>query len=371
MADEWVGIVHSTRPRYMKGASDLTIRKRLLLAMLKRRGRFEYNCSGDQLQWQLEFSQPPVTQNADGGVVDFANHDAFRKVIIDWRGYIATDTLTKKQHGMNKGDEALINLFNTKQKRLRKAVSDTFAGELYRDGSAAGRENAIHGLETFMGAGTVTAGDRIAAPSDSYGNNALSTVPGALGGSWSEVAATKPNASLATDWPDGSGDVEYDFNSPKLINWSSTDWGTSSTDWEANAWRVISQGITWLTTTGGDDGMPTLIPMSANLFQGYKNAQEVKTRINIPHKESQDLGFGQTLNQDGVGLYPDFDCPINTGYFLNLNQMSVKSLYNELFWMEGPDKDARSGWSYLWGTGFYGNVQYESPKHFGKFANYA
>jgi hypothetical protein len=371
MADEWIGIVNTTRARYMKGASDLTIRKRLLLAMLRKRGRFEYNCSGDELKWQVEFSQPPVSAHADGGVVDFANHDAFRQLVIDWRGYIATDSMSKKQTGMNKGDEALIKLFNTKQERLRKSIDNNFSGELYRDGSAAGRENNIHGLETFMGAGTVTATDRIAAPSDTYGNTALSTALAAYGGSWSSDLTTKPNASLATDWPDGQGDVEYDFNSPKLINWSASNWGTSATTWEANAWRVISQAITWLTTTGGEDGMPSLIAMAPNMFQGYKNAQEVKTRINIPHKESQDLGFGNTLNQDGCGLYPDFDCPVDTAYCLNLAMMTVCSLFDELFWMEGPDKDPRTGWGYLWGTGFYGNVRYESPKHFGKIKNFA
>jgi hypothetical protein len=38
--------------------------------------------------------------------------------------------------------------------------------------------------------------------------------------------------------------------------------------------------------------------------------------------------------------------------------------------MEGPDKDPRSLWSYLWGVGFYGNVKYQ-PKHVAKLFNYA
>ena len=216
-----------------------------------------------------------------------------------------------------------------------------------------------------MGAGTVAAGDLIAAPSDTYGETSLSTVPGALGGSWSSNLTTSPNSSLGTDWPDGQGDSEYDFMSPKLVNYSSTSWGTSATTWEANCWRVISQTITWLTINGADDGMPNLIPMSSDLFQGYKNAQEVRTRISIPHKESQDLGFGMVLNQDGVGLYPDYDCPGDTAYALNLSMIKVCSLFPELFWMEGPDKDPRTLWSWLWGTGFFGNVTHQ-PKYTAK-----
>jgi hypothetical protein len=369
MADEWIGIINTTRHKYMKGASDLTLRKRLLLAMLKKRGRIEYNCSGDELRWQVEFSQPSVSAYGDGGVIDFSNHDAYRQLGVDWRGYVATDTMTKKQRQMNSGDEALVKVFQNKQNNLMKAISNNFCGELYKDGSTAGRENNIHGLETFMAAGTVAAGDKIAACNDTYGETGLETDLGAYGGSWSANMTTPNNASLATDWPDGQGDSEYDFLSPKLLNWSSTAW-TGQTEWESNAWRCISQMITWLTLTGDSDGMPTLIPLAGNLFQGYKDAQEIKTRITVPHKESQDLGFGQTLNQDGVALYSDFDCPADTGYALNLSTITICSLFPELFWMEGPDKDPRTLWSYLWGTGFFGNVKYQ-PKHTGKLHNYA
>jgi hypothetical protein len=370
MADEWIGIVNTTRAKYIKGASDLTMRKRLLLAMLRKRGRVEYNASGTECRWQVEFSQPPVEAHTDGGVIDFSNHDAFRQLAVDWRGYYATDTLSQKQREMNKNEEALVNLFQTKLNRLRKSLSDNFAGEMYRDGDAAGRENRIHGLETFLGAGTVTAADRIARPVDTYGQTALSTNPGAAGGSWSTGLGTFPNANLACDWPDGQGDSEFDYLSPKLVNWSANSWGTSSTAWEDNAWRVISQTITWLTTTGGDDGMPNLCALASNLFQGYKNAQEVKTRITVPHKEASDLGFPQALNQDGVAIYPDYDCPVNTGYMLNLSTITICSLFPELFWMKGPEEDARTLWSYLWGVGFYGNSKFQ-PKHVAKLFNYA
>lgn len=370
MAEEWIGVVTATRPAYMKGASDLTMRKRLLLAMLKKRGRIEYNCTGPELRWDVEFSQPPVSSSADGGVIDFSNHDAFKQLGIDWRGYVATDTMTMKQQLMNSGDEAIVKLFQTKQNRLMKSLSNTFAGEMYRDGSAAGRENNIHGLETFMTAGTCTATDRVAAPNDTYGITSMSTVPGTYGTEWSTGLTTKPNTSLATDWPDGQGSSEYDFMSPKLVNYSASNWGTGATTWEANAWRAVSQMITWLTINGADEGIPSLIPLSSDLFQGYKNAQEVKSRITVPHKEADDLGFGMTLNQDGCAIYPDFDCPVATGYALNLSTVEIKSLCPELFWMKGPDVDARTQWSYLWGTGFYGNVTYQ-PKFTGKFYAYA
>ena len=48
--------------------------------------------------------------------------------------------------------------------------------------------------------------------------------------------------------------------------------------------------------------------------------------------------------------------------------MTISSLMPELFWMEGPDKDPRTLWSWLWGVGFYGNVTYE-PKNVAKLGS--
>ncbi|SFH97016.1 phage major capsid protein [Planctomicrobium piriforme] len=371
MSQEWIGVINTTRPRFIKGFVDETIRSRLLLSMLRAKGRIEMNCSGETCKWQVKYSKPPVEAYGDGGVLDFANHDAYRRLEHDWRGYVATDALSMKQNAMNAGDEQLINLFQSKTNNLKESVQENFSAELFKDGEATGRENAVHGLETFLGAGTVTAADRIAAPSDTYGLSQLSTVAGNYGGGWSNGLTTSPNASLATDWPDGQGDPEYDFMMPKLINWSANSWGTGSTLWEDNCWRVISQAITWLTTTGGPDGMPDICLLGSNLFQGYKNHEEAIRRISIPHKAASDLGFaGNVLNQDGCAISADFDCPANTGYLLNVSQITLRSLMPELFWMKGPDEDARTAWSFLWGVGFWGNVCYR-PKHVGKLFKYA
>ena len=370
MSDEWIGVINSTKPYYMKGASDLTIRRRLFLAMLRKKGRITYNNSGYENRWQVEFSQPTMYQHGDGSMIDFTNHDAFRQLVTPWAGYVASDSITMKQREMNKGAEALINLFKTKQSRLMKKLQMGLAGEMYRDGSASGRENAIQGLETFLAERTTPgAADRIAEPGDTYGG--LNTNLADQGGSWSSGLSTSNNATLANDWPDGQGDVEYDYLAPKLVNWSSTGWNTGATDWETNCWRVIGQTITWLTIQGGDEGMPEICILASNLFQGYKNHEEAVRRINIPHKTANDLGFeSNVLNQDGCAISADFDCPANTGYMINTSTVEIASLMSELFWMKGPDEDPRTAYSTLWASGFYGQARWQ-PKYVAKMKNYA
>jgi len=371
---EFIGVLNSTRPKYMKGAADLTIRRRLLLSLLRKKGRIIYNCSGDECKWQVEFSQPPIEAYGDGGVLNFENHDAFRQISIDWRGYAGTDSISMKQNAMNSGDEALIKVFQTKQNRLMKSISNNFCGELYKDGDATGRTNCIHGIETFMGAGTCAAGDIVAQPSDTYGLGALSTALGNQGGTWSTTltGSAIPNSTIATDWPYPQGSSEYDFLSPKLINTSSTAWGTgSSTLWEDNCWRAISFAATVLTLGNSAEDCADLCVLAGNYFDGYKRHNEVIRRIEVPHSAADDLGFkGMTLNQDGMSIQPDFDCPANTGYCINTDQLSIMSLMPELFWMKGPTEDPRSAFSTVWATGFFGNVQWQ-PKYFAKLYPYA
>ena len=370
MSDEWIGVINTTMPKYMKGASDMTIRKRLFFAMLKRKGRFTYNNSGYEMRWQVEFSQPTMHQHGDGSMIDFTNHQAFQQAVLPWSGYQVSDSITMKQKAMNSGNEALINLFKTKQGRIMKKLQNGLASEIYKAGGGAGTENAIYGLETFLTETTPGAADRIATPNDSYGG--LNTNLADQGGTWTSALSTYPNATLAKDWPDGSGDAEYDYFAPKLVNWSSTGWGTGSTSFEDNCWRAIGQTITWLTVQGGDEGMPEICVLAPNLFQSYKNHEEAIRRISIPHKTANDLGFGgNVLNQDGCAISADFDCPANTGYMINTSNVEIASLMPELFWTRGPNEDPRSGYAALWASGFYGQLKVDSPKYIAKLKNYA
>jgi len=370
MSDEWIGVINTTKPQYVKGASDSTIRRRLFFSMLKRKGRITYNNSGYEVRWQVEFSQPTMHQHGDGSMIDFTNHQAFQQAVLPWSGYQVSDSITMKQKAMNSGDEALINLFKTKQGRLLKKIQNGFAHEIYQAGGTSGRENSIYGLETCLTERTTPgAADLVAEPSVTYAG--LSTALANQGGSWSANLSTFPNATLANDWPNGQGDSEYDYWAPKLVNWSSTGWNTGATDFETNCWRVIGQTITWLTIQGGDDGMPEICLLAPNLFQAYKNHEEAIRRINIPHKTANDLGFaGNVLNQDGCAISADWDVDANKGYMINTSTVEIASLMPDLFTMKGPDEDPRSGYAALWATIFYGQM-FLNPKYLAKLKNYA
>lgn len=364
---EWIGVINDTAPKYLQGAADMTIRGRFLLAMLKKYGRIKFNGNSYQKTWDLEFAQQVIQAYGDAGQLTFSRNDLYRQLTVDWRGYKATDLMTEKERLMNSGDVAIVKRYDQIMPTLTKSLTNKFAGELFVDGNATGNSNRLHGLESFCGVGTCASTDRVAQPSDTYAGR--STALGAEGGTWSALMTTKPNSTIAKDWPDGSGDSEYDYMSPKLINYSASTWGTGSTSWEDNCSRVLRQATIWLTRVGGKDGRPTMHLLASDLFYPYLNSREPQLRIMVPFKEAEDLGFTDVVNQEGVAIQQDFDVPAQTGYCINVNQMELESLDSVLFSSRGPEYSIKDD-AYLFMVGFFGNCTY-SCKHFGKIAAYA
>ena len=364
---EWIGVINTTAPKFLKGAADATIRERLLLAMMKKRGRFTMNASSQTLTWDVEFAQPPVEAFADAGTLNFSRHDLYRQATLDWRGYKATDMMTRKEYGMNDGDVAIVKRYDRIFPNLNKALTDTFGAELYIDGEAAANVNRLHGTASWRGGGGTTVVADIAGEPDQTSYAGRDTRV-ARQGTWSSDLGTSPNAQIATDWPDGNGDAEYDYFSPRLLNWSSTTW-TGTNTFVSTAERCIRKAIQWMTIGGGKSSRPDLMMLAPNLYFDFQNLVSADRRILTPYKEGEELGF-PTLQFEGVGLAQEFDIPADDFYGFNFDQMEMLSLFDTLFHHQGPDYDPRSD-AWLFHVGFFGNMKWVSPKYFCYGTNYA
>ena len=363
---EWVGLVKTTAPKYLKGAEDETVRDRLYLAMLQKRGRILLNQSGEQIKWQVEAVQPPVTTHSDGGTIDFARTDAYQQASLPWRGYKAPDLMTSKEKEMNKGAEALIRRYDRIMPNLMDAIRDKIGTEMYIDGNAAGNEARFHGTESFMGTGTNVAADLIGEPSDTYAG--LKTNLGEIETTWTSALTTKPNANVAKDWPDGEGVSGYDYWSPKLINWSSTGW-TGTATFLSTAERCVRAANLWATMTGGKSGKPDVCLQSGNLYRDYLNAHTGRFRVLQEAPEMLELGFNG-VKSEGVEITEEFGIAANTGYGVNFDKVTLHILGGSLFQSEGPTFSIeRDSWLFL--VKIFGNLCFKSPKGFYKLKDYA
>ena len=373
MADEWVGVVNTIAPKYIKGETDLTLRNRLWLKLLEKRGRVTFGHSGPKVFWNVYYDEPPVESYPDGGVIDFTRHDLNKMAELDWRGYKATDLMTEKERDMYGDDVGIVNRYTKILPRLLDAVRNRLGTELYIDGNAAGYENRMHGIGSFTGKGTVAAGDIIAQPSDTYAG--LDTSLGQYG-SWTTALTTKPNSTVATDWPEGSGNAGYDYWSPILVNTSSSGWGalnvanSASTAWVDTCQLVLRRVVQWLTLNAGMERSSLYCMMAGAMFSQFKDYASRKGLILYPLKEAEELGFPETINFEGMGLKAEFGIPAGTFNAMNFDKMELQSLKSQLIASRGPDWDPRSA-SYLFQVGLFANMKWESPKFFAHGEAYA
>lgn len=372
MSNEWIGVIQTTAPKYLKGATDNTIRKRLQLAMLRKKGRITEGHSGTEVKWQIQFDEAPVESRGDDQQVTYARRDLYRQLTLDWREYLVTDRMTKREKEMNNGNEALIKRYDQIMPNLVKAIDNQIGLELYVDGNATGNTNRFCGFETFCGAGTAClVTDRIQVPSDTYAGK--STALGAAGGTWSSdlasTAGVRPNAASGVDWPNGSGTPSYDYLSPKLINWSSTAFPAGVATWAGNCEASLRQAKIWCSATSGVDGSPDLVVMDPALYMGFQEKQNSYKQVIIGNSMAADLGFPGVLNFEGMAIHYEYGVPANCVYGHNLMEQEIMILGKSFYKSEGPNWDDFSN-SYLFQVGVMGNMRFNPKAHF-KMKNYA
>lgn len=357
----WVGILVECAPVYMKEISDQTIRNRYLLAKLEKAGRIVLNMHGYELNWNAKYRRHPVIAYGDDNTLDYSRQNLYRQATLDWRGYKTTDKITRMEEKMLGGTSQIVNRGAEMIQEMTKSIRTELGKEFYTDGNASGNEKRLCGVGTFTGYTTPASTDRIAQPDDNYAN--LDTDVGAEG-TWSSDMTTKPNATLGTDWPYGSGSEEYDYWSPKIVNASASTWGTGATTWAANCEHVLRATQAWLTHGGGQDDKPSIALLNTEWMVDFKNKISARQRVLVEHREAQDLGFSDVLNFDGLAVQAEFDVPSQTAYVFNLEQMALLSLEDELIHAHGPFDDPTHD-AVLWNVGIFGQLMF-NPKYFAK-----
>lgn len=360
MSENWTRVVNTTIADYIRQEEVNVLRERKLLALLQSRGRLTFNHEGDEMNWKVRYKRAPMTGYADGDTLSFARKERHKTAVLGWRGYSATDSVSKMEKLQNKGAAAIIKIFDNTARLLMEDISENFAGEFYIDGNAAGNLKRLHGIESFFGvSGTAAAG--VDAPSDTYAG--LNTGLGYYGGSWSALAAAP-----TTDWPSGSGDASYDFWSPLVIDYAHTGWAGATNTWKDNCSAVLRYAITHQGRNASKKKMMDLVLLDPDLFRQFANAQDGKQQITIRRGDKVglvSLGFTDVIEFDGMEVTREYGVPRLSGYGLAIDQMELCSLQDRLFVPEGPDFEIASK-SHRFSIDFMGNLKC-NPRYFTKF----
>jgi len=379
MAEQWELVLNQALPEMMKEVNDTTIYKRLWLAMLQARGKVKTGVNGSYAKKKaIDWKDAPVLPFTHGTSPVYAPRDYLKWTELGWKGSYATDLMDHVEYMEIKGSpNTVIDRYVRIIPKLLSGLKKYIALQIYTDSSLSGHENDFDGLETACTTvETKAAGytdsscdvvDIVAIPRGTY--QGVSTAL-AQAGSWSSDLTTKPNATIATDWPEGSGSPEYAYRSPKLVNWSSSSWGTSKVTWEANCQRALSRTAMWIrnTDSGEGTGSALMAMLSTDLMSGFKNSLRSSNLILTPHREAETLGFGDVLNFEGIGIYTEYGCPAQTGYVVDMDDILLEFITSDLIESRGPFQE--SDMLYKWIAFTLGNITLD-PRRVAKLYRYA
>jgi hypothetical protein len=361
MALPWSRVLNSTIKNYIRDREVNILRNRKLTALLKKRGRLSFNWSGISMDWKVKYKRVRLTPFADSDTLTFDRKDRHKTANLDWRGYSATDSMTKGEFLQNRSKEAIVKLYSSISSDLMDDCEDFFGEEFYINGSTSANAKRIHGIETFMAANG-SAGNGAAIPTGSYAG--LSCVPGFYGGTWT------PGSLPA--WPNGFGDPQYDFWSPIVVDYGDTLFpgtGTGNNTWANNCVEAIAFGIIKTKKSKSVRGMLDVIFLNDELYRVFLGQARTKERIMVDRGQASglvQLGFLDVINQDGVDVTWEYGTPAGVGYGFNVDMMEVRSMQAQVFVPDGPDFDLGSK-SWRFSIDFYGNAVF-NPKFFMKLA---
>ena len=352
MADAWVRLAQTTHQKYIKEVEDATLRNFKVFAMMQDRGRQTNNHSGLEFQWPIMFKQAPVQGLSAGGGITFAQRDRWRTARLGWRASIVTDSITKSERLQNNGEEAIVKVFGGMLKRLGKDLTDNYSLQIYNDGNAAGYENSIHGIESFMSVSGAATNGYVGVNNDTYAG--LSTALASEGGNWTQTGA-------ATAWPDGSGDAHYDYFTPLVVDYTDGSWTASTKTWPNTCLEAMRYGI--IQTSGRNrskDAQLDMICLDRSMYRQFLDKAQAEERIMVARSDKQSLvslGFRDVVNFDGIDITSEYGVPAGVGYGWGIDLLQLMSLQDSLFKPDGPYYN-ESDQSYRFQVDVHGNMRF-------------
>ena len=353
-------VLNTTIRKFIAKEQVNVYKNRKLTDLLQKKGKISYNWSGEQVEWPVRFKQIDIEGYDDMGVITFARKDLWKRAFLPWRGYVATQVVSRKEKLMNKGREALVKVWDEAAKIMMSDAKDKFGEECYIDGNAAGNENRFHGVQSFLGGTVARSTGFVVNPDDTYAN--LDTRLAAYGG-----------VIDSGEWPHSSvNDSEFDFWSPLIVDYSDTLWAAATDTWANTAIEALRYGIinSKRVKSGRDAGLDVVI-LSRQMFREFEELLDDKERVVIERGSKTSpltaLGWGDVVSFEGTDITYEYGVPVDSsangiGFGFNTSEMELRSL-DDMFWVPLGPYESEETMSFRFTLNCFGNFAF-NPRAF-------
>lgn len=365
---DWARVIGTTITQHLREEELSTFRKFKVYAMLEQSGNVLMNQSGRGFDWNIRYKNTTVQGSSGDTPRSFSRQSLWKRLELPFRGFTTQDSIFRRELLENRGQQALVNVAGSMAGRLQESLEQHLGFQVYADGNALGQENNWHGLESFLGhSGTINsavttvatqrtanATDRFAFPQDNYAG--VSTQLGAYGGG---------RITGSGQWPEAPVDPEFDFFSPTIVNWNSSGFSNTAQSWKTNCVEAIRLGLHHARRNDTREAAIDLVILDRKLYIQYLSTLDGKERINVESNKLAQVGFTDSVMQDGVTITSEYACPADCGYGLSIGNMELRSLENTLLVGEGPFYDEELS-SYRYACSVLANLRFRSPRNFFK-----
>jgi hypothetical protein len=368
---DWARVIGTTIVQHLREEELSTFRKFKVYAMLEKAGNVLMNQSGRGFDWNIRYKNATVQGSSGDTPRVFSRQSLWKRLELPYKGFTTQDSIFRRELLENRGQQALVNVAGSMAARLQESLEQHLGYQVYADGNAVGQENNWHGLESFLGYdGTIqgdssatlvankraaNAADRFCYPTDNYAG--LSTQLGAYGGG---------RLGTVGQWPETPVDPEFDFFSPVIVNWNSSGFSQNSTQsWRQNCVEAIRLGLHHARRNDTREAAIDLVILDRKLYIQYLATLDGKERINVESNKLAEVGFTDSVMQDGVTVTSEYACPADCGYGLSIGNMELRSLESTLLVGEGPFYDEELS-SYRYACSVLANLRCRSPRNFFK-----
>jgi len=377
---DWARVIGTTIVNHLREEELTTFRRFKVFSALEGSGNVIMNQGGRGFDWEVRYRNTPVVGNTGENPRTFARQNLWKKAELNYRGYVTTDSIFKREMLENRGREALINVAAKMATRLQESMEQHLASEVYVNGYSTGNENRFHGIESFMGQLVEGGNAKGINPATGAIENMAASMPFAAPGATYAGINTGlgyyGGSQLDGAWPDGKADPEYDFYSPVLVNWSSNYWTnnaglTPSAAWGQNCVSATREGIHQCKRNDTRESAIDMVVLDRKLYIGYLNSLDSKERAIVTRENGlRSYGFSDVFEQDGVEITTEYALPSNTGYGISIGNMELRCMEGTLMVPEGPFYNEELQ-SYRYAVSVLANLKFKSPRNFFKLFNYA
>lgn len=308
-------------PSSHKKAIDLTLRNRCAFPMLKKWGRMKLGIDISVGQyWNARVDLPEDREWPNNPDQDYDPGPAQDRYFLDIGSRIVTDSISEQDLARVAGSKTqIIDLYADNLTAVNQAMGNGLNKQFIE---GTGTYPQMGGLNYVLSAATATpATDIVARPTGTYATQNMT--PGVLG-TWTSDLATAPNATIGTDFPNGSGSSIYDAHTPLRLVINGAWPETESSEWASNCTEILQylQGV--MKKRGAavvDSNARFTLLMGEILHRQLKRFLEARHYSLEPVAEATRMGMPDTFNYEGLWFKTDSDVPDNRFYGLQPDMM--------------------------------------------------